>query len=72
MDRYDEEWDAWAREQEAAAVEKTEKAERIPEDWMPYIQNGETRWTIEHNAASAGFLDVPDYLRWRENNKNRK
>ena len=31
---------------------------------MPHVQDGETRWTIEHNAA-AGFLDVLKYLKWR-------
>ncbi|MHB1704512.1 MAG: hypothetical protein ACYCSH_00505 [Acidithiobacillus sp.] len=64
--RYDEEWDAWMHEQEDAALEKIEKAERLPEDWIPYVQDGETRWTIEHNAAAAGFLDVLDYLKWRD------
>ncbi|MBU2765779.1 hypothetical protein HAP94_06115, partial [Acidithiobacillus ferrivorans] len=65
--RHDEEWDEWVREQEAAAIEKTERAERIPEDLIPYVQDGETRWTIEHNASAAGFLDILDYLQWREN-----
>ncbi|MFA6180557.1 ATP-binding protein [Acidithiobacillus sp.] len=65
MDRYEEEWSEWTRNQESVTAGKVGEAEDIPENWLPYIQHGETRWTIEHNAAAAGFLDVLDYLKWR-------
>ncbi|MBU2761082.1 ATP-binding protein [Acidithiobacillus sulfurivorans] len=62
----DEEWDPWVHEQENAAMAKAEEAKQIPEDWVPHVQDGETRWTIEHNAAAAGFLEVLEYLEWRD------
>jgi hypothetical protein len=29
------------------------------------MQEGETRWSIERNAAAAGFIREMDYLEWR-------
>ena len=56
---------------ELVAEEAAEQANRlgadpaIPDEWRPFVEKGETRWTVEHNAAAAGFLDVLDYLKWR-------
>lgn len=40
----------------------------VPSDWLPLMQEGETRWSIERNAAAAGFIREMDYLEWRHNN----
>lgn len=37
----------------------------LPTDWLPFLQEGETRWSIERNAAAAGFFRELDYLKWR-------
>ena len=34
-------------------------------DLRPLIHPGETTWTLERNAAAAGFFRVDDYLKWR-------
>lgn len=34
-------------------------------DIQALIHPGETAWTLERNAAAAGFLHVDDYLKWR-------
>ncbi|ADF60013.1 MULTISPECIES: ATP-binding protein [Enterobacteriaceae] len=39
--------------------------ENVPADWLPFMQEGETRWSIERNAAAAGFIREMDYLEWR-------
>ena len=36
------------------------------EDLQALIRPGETEWTLERNAAAAGFFRVGDYLKWRE------
>lgn len=36
------------------------------EDLQTLIRPGETAWTLERNAAAAGFFRVGDYLKWRE------
>jgi hypothetical protein len=36
------------------------------EDLHALIRPGETAWTLERNAAAAGFFWVDDYLKWRE------
>ncbi|MDO1496499.1 ATP-binding protein [Pseudomonas putida] len=36
------------------------------EDLQVLIRPGETAWTLERNAAAAGFFCVGDYLKWRE------
>ncbi|MBK0096669.1 ATP-binding protein [Erwinia sp. S63] len=47
----------------------TERA--VPSDWLPYLQEGETRWSIERNAAAAGFVHEMDYLEWRHGQQER-
>ncbi|HHT8253730.1 TPA: hypothetical protein ACT2TS_004771 [Citrobacter braakii] len=42
----------------------------MPAGWLPLVKEGETRWMIERNAASAGFLCEEDYLRWRADNES--
>ncbi|MEN1990267.1 ATP-binding protein [Paenibacillus hubeiensis] len=37
----------------------------IDEKYHHLIQEGETLWSIERNAAAAGFFRLPDYLKWR-------
>ncbi|WP_349843993.1 ATP-binding protein [Pantoea dispersa] len=37
----------------------------LPAEWLPFIVEGETRWSIERNAAAAGFVREMDYLEWR-------
>ncbi|WP_034948949.1 ATP-binding protein [Erwinia oleae] len=39
----------------------------VPSDWLPFLHEGETRWSIERNAAAAGFMKELDYLEWRKN-----
>ncbi|KDE34197.1 DNA mismatch repair protein MutL [Kosakonia radicincitans UMEnt01/12] len=41
----------------------------VPADWHPFMQEGETRWSIERNAAAAGFMREMDYLLWRKKNE---
>ena len=38
----------------------------LSEDLQALIRPGETAWTLERNAAAAGFFCVGDYLKWRE------
>ncbi|MDH2436631.1 ATP-binding protein [Pokkaliibacter sp. MBI-7] len=38
----------------------------IPEEVRHLLQPGETWWSIQRNAAAAGFYREADYLRWRE------
>lgn len=47
--------------------QSTEKS--IPDDWLPFLHEGETRWMISRNAAAAGFMREVDYLRWRQGNE---
>ncbi|KQN96918.1 ATP-binding protein [Paenibacillus sp. Leaf72] len=37
----------------------------IDQKFHHLIQEGETLWSIERNAAAAGFLRIPEYLIWR-------
>ncbi|KQY90972.1 DNA mismatch repair protein MutL [Paenibacillus sp. Root52] len=37
----------------------------IEEKYHHLIQEGENLWSIERNAAAAGFFRIPDYLIWR-------
>lgn len=39
---------------------------RIVRRRKPLAREGETRWSLERNAAAAGFFDVDDYLQWRQ------
>lgn len=66
----DEELDAWARRtwQQAGPYRPVAEAEQLPERWKPQAREGETRWSLKRNAAAAGFLDVEDYLQWRQDN----
>ncbi|MER2046511.1 MAG: ATP-binding protein, partial [Pantoea agglomerans] len=41
----------------------------IPESWLPYVHEGETRQMIERNADAAGFVwGQLEYLKWRHSN----
>lgn len=48
----------------ASVVQKSgaRPKDSIPESWLPYVNEGETRETIERNAAAAGFYWELDYL----------
>ncbi len=37
----------------------------LPENQHSLVQDGETWWGLERNAAAAGFFRVEDYLEWR-------
>jgi len=60
-----------AADNNASAVEKSEARPKdsLPESWLPYVNEGETRETIERNAAAAGFYWELDYLEWRHSNE---
>ncbi|BBL32306.1 ATP-binding protein [Pantoea ananatis] len=60
-----------AADDNASAVQESEARPKdsIPETWQPYVNEGETRGTIERNAAAAGFLWELDYLEWRHSNE---
>ncbi|UIA84416.1 hypothetical protein LU604_05355 [Erwinia tracheiphila] len=64
----EEERDAWARRtwQQKGPYRPAAEAEQLPERWKPLTREGETRWSLERNAAAAGFFDVDDYLQWRQ------
>ncbi|MHC8403557.1 ATP-binding protein [Pseudomonas sp. MDT1-17] len=38
---------------------------RIDEDCRDFVQEGESYWSLERNAAVAGFWTVEAYLKWR-------
>ncbi|EOS93055.1 DNA mismatch repair protein MutL, partial [Erwinia tracheiphila PSU-1] len=59
---------AWARRtwQQKGPYRPAAEAEQLPERWKPLVREGETRWSLERNAAAAGFFDVDDYLQWRQ------
>lgn len=38
---------------------------RVAADCRGLVNPGETWWSLERNAAAAGFYQVDDYLRWR-------
>ncbi|MDI6539257.1 ATP-binding protein, partial [Pantoea ananatis] len=60
-----------AADDSASAVQKpeTRPKDSLPESWLPYVNEGETRGTIERNAAAAGFIWELDYLEWRHSNE---
>lgn len=37
----------------------------VDEDCKGFVQPGETQWSLERNAAAAGFYRISDYLKWR-------
>lgn len=37
----------------------------LDKKYHPHINKGETKWSLERNAAAAGFFRVQDYLEWR-------
>lgn len=43
----------------------TESTAHFSADLQPLIHTGETTWTLERNAAAAGFYNVDEYLKWR-------
>jgi hypothetical protein len=71
---YLDEGDPYTDEEWLAAMEADpEFEEEAPSDGLynvkaeyhQYIQQGETFWLLERNAASAGFFQVEAYLKWR-------
>ncbi|KRP86858.1 hypothetical protein ACLIMJ_22205 [Pseudomonas veronii] len=45
---------------------RADSTAHFSEDLQVLIRPGETAWTLERNAAAAGFFRVGDYLKWRE------
>lgn len=73
---YHEDFDPIDRELEAAMEEEFEREIadekpiagelwRVDEDCRQYVNEGETYWLLQRNAASAGFHQVESYLKWR-------
>ncbi|MHC8347764.1 ATP-binding protein [Pseudomonas sp. RT6P73] len=57
-------------ELEAEAQAEAERTEgdarlRVAEDCRDLVQEGESLWSLERNAAAAGFWNVEAYLKWR-------
>ncbi|MDR6397975.1 ATP-binding protein [Herbaspirillum seropedicae] len=52
------------------AEEAQEPVKPIPESFRDMVQPGETMWSLERNAAVAGFVYVRDYLAWRNGQQN--
>jgi hypothetical protein len=65
----DEDWHEQDQEYaRAAAVADASAAgvrADVGADLAALIEEGETDWSLERNAAAAGFFRVADYLRWR-------
>lgn len=40
----------------------------LDEEYHKAIEPGENMWSLERNAAAAGFLSIEQYLRWRLSN----
>jgi hypothetical protein len=57
-----EEFEADARAAEDLA---NDPANRLDEQYQKLVQAGETWWSLERNAAAAGYFRVEDYLLWR-------
>ncbi|PXF32646.1 hypothetical protein WH50_03455 [Pokkaliibacter plantistimulans] len=55
----------WATSCPEQEHEPTPKS-RIPDEVRHLLLPGETWWSIQRNAAAAGFYREADYLRWRE------
>lgn len=49
----------------AAEADSGDLSGRVDASLLPFVQEGENWWSLERNAASAGFFKVDDYLRWR-------
>lgn len=71
-------WEGILSESRTYAIEDIEDDEHIqtwpqpdsektilPPEFMPLVREGETLWSLERNAAAAGFHRIPDYLKWR-------
>lgn len=64
-------WKEICQEQEYEEVSEEESLlltsflEDIHPDLHQAIQEGETQWSLEHNASAAGFYNIEEYLRWR-------
>lgn len=39
---------------------------RVNREFWHFIKDGETLWSLERNAAAAGFVNLDDYIQWRE------
>jgi hypothetical protein len=46
-------------------AESEAKAPVLAPDLQALVRGGETAWTLERNAAAAGFFNVKSYLEWR-------
>jgi hypothetical protein len=59
----------WLMENDDSSEEEVEEDQNpllfIDEKYHRFIETGETLWSIERNAAAAGFHNVQDYLVWR-------
>lgn len=74
-DYIDDHWPDWTPEQEEEmervnAEFEASEAERDPRsgldaDCRDLVQEGETLWMLERNAAAAGFWRIEQYLKWR-------
>jgi hypothetical protein len=49
----------------AADEEANDPANRLDAHHLKHVQPGETWWSLERNAAAAGYFRVEDYLVWR-------
>lgn len=55
-------YETWLAEDEAR---QDDPKKHLEARFWPHVQEGETWWALQRNAAAAGFHRVPDYLNWR-------
>lgn len=58
-------WDEEYLEQTDEPMEDLSPHHFVDKQYHILIEPGETQWTLERNAAAAGFHSVEDYLLWR-------
>ncbi|MBA6105257.1 ATP-binding protein [Pseudomonas monteilii] len=55
----------WLESEQEALRNPPDPRPSLDEDCRELVQEGETLWSLERNAAVAGFWSVEAYLRWR-------
>ncbi|WP_321820814.1 MULTISPECIES: ATP-binding protein [unclassified Burkholderia] len=56
----------WEEEQRATERENDDLMNRLDNEHCALVLPGETWWSLERNAAAAGFFRVEHYLQWRQ------
>jgi hypothetical protein len=62
---FDPEWEEGIHAEAMEQMKEEAKERTVPDQFRDLVEPGETMWSLERNAAAAGFGYVGDYLTWR-------